>query len=124
VGGRHKEVAKRRPWRFQFGLRTLLGAVLLLPPVLAALSMRWRDERLWRAVRDAKQRRDAALVSWRVAYGRFANGTAGASQEEAAAQQRYYAARQETESALKTLYARYGNSEKKLIEAMQARQQK
>src|SRR5262245_36003108 len=107
--------------RCQFGLRTLLIAALLLPPVIAVVCQRWRDDRLWQAVQEAKRQRDAALVAWRVAYEPIANRTVAASQEELAAQQRYYAARQETEFAVKALYARYGNSEKKLIEAIQTR---
>jgi hypothetical protein len=109
-------------WRFQFGLRTLLIAALILPPLIACY-WRWRDDQIWHALQAAKQRRDASLAAWRVTYDAIARGKSGAS-HETAAQQRYYEARQDVESAMKALHARYGNSEQDLLRAMEARRRK
>jgi len=73
------------------------------------------------SARGRQQRRDTALVAWRVTYDAIQTGKAPPSQE-VAAQQRYYAARQEVESALKALKARYGSTDNVLRRAMEARQ--
>jgi hypothetical protein len=111
-------------WRFQFGLRTLLLAMLLLgmAPWAVIQFIQWRDDRLWISLQAAKQQRDAALVAWRVAYDAFERDKSPASdKEELEAQQRYYAARNDVESARKAVYARYGDSEKELMQAIAAR---
>jgi hypothetical protein len=103
----------------RYRLRTLLLAVLILPPLIACY-WRWRDDRIWHALQAAKQRRDASLVAWRVAYEAFTSGSSDRSQE-AAAQERYFAARHDVESAMRALHARYGKSDQELLRAMEAR---
>jgi len=111
----------RRPWQLQFRLRTLLIAALFLPPLIAIQYRHWRDGKLWQDLQVAKQRRDDSLVAWRITYDAVTSGKTAASQETAA-QQRYYAARQDVEEAVKALRDRYGNSEQDLVRAMQTRQ--
>jgi hypothetical protein len=113
----------RPRWRLQFGLRTLLIAALLLPPIIAVQYRRWRDDRIWRDLSAAKERRDASLVAWRRTFEAVHTGKA-APLEELAAQTSYYAARQDVESAMRSLHARYGSSDQDLLRAMQARQRK
>src|SRR5437868_6192611 len=100
----------RRRWRFQFGLRALLIAALLLPPIIAYQYREWHDEQIWRSLAAAKQRRDASLVAWRYIYEACQTGKAPPAQEEAA-QVQYYAARHDVESAVSALKARYGNTD-------------
>jgi hypothetical protein len=115
----------RWPCRFQFGLRTLLIALLLLPPLIAVQYRRLDKGRLWDAASAARQRRDKALADWRVAYD--AIGSKSTLDVEAVvaavedAQRRYFAARQDCEATYKALLASYGNSEKRLAEAVNAR---
>ena len=113
----------RRMPRFQFGLRALLLAALVLPPIIAHQYRRWHDEDLWRSLAAAKERRDAALVAWRRTYDRYQNGVAAPAQEEAA-QVQYYAGRQDVESALQAIKTRYGGTDKDLQRAMGARQKR
>lgn len=111
--------------RFQFGLRTLLIAALILPPLIAVQYRKWHDGQIWKALATAKQQRDEALVAWRVAYDAYARSRSKLSEtEETKAQQRYYAARAGVEKAMKDLHARYGDSDADLLRAMQARRAK
>src|SRR5439155_9058362 len=92
-------------------------------PIIAYQFRQWHDERIWRALEAAKQRRDASLVAWRVMYDAIQSGKAPPAQE-GAAQVQYYAARQDVESALSALKARYGNTDKDLVRAMKARRRR
>src|SRR5947209_968706 len=115
----------RWPWRFQFGIRTLLLATLVLPPLIAVQYRKWQENQIWSAHDAAKQRRDDALVAWRVAYDSYSNNPSAAAwiANETKAQQRYYAARQEVEVTVKAIQARYG-TERELSRAMQARRKR
>jgi hypothetical protein len=98
-----------------------LIAFLLLPPVIAVQYRRWDQSRIWNAVSTAKERRDNALVAWRVAYDADANGSSPATESAVQdAERRYYAARQDVEVAMKRLYALYGNSKERLAKAIDA----
>ena len=110
-------------WRFQFGLRAFLLAALILPPMIAYQYRRWHDEELWRAHAAAKQRRDASLVTWRRTYDLYQTGKTAEATEQAAVM-RYYAARQDVESAYGALKARFGSSDKDLQRAIEARQRR
>ena len=112
-----------RRWRLQFGLRTLLVATLILPPIIAVQYGRWRDDRIWHDLNAAKQRRDASLIAWRRVYELVSAGKATPAQE-AATQMTYYTARQDVEKAMRALHARYGNSDEDLVRAMQSRHPK
>src|SRR5262245_28567859 len=109
----------RRHFRLQFGLRSLLVAALLLPPLIAVQYRRWCDDRIWVALQDAKNRRDAALVAWRVVYASTRNSATGDAQEQAA-RQRFFSAREDVEAAVQALHSRYGNSEDEVVREMQA----
>jgi cell division protein FtsL len=109
-------------WRIQFGVRTLLLASLLLPPAIALLCERFSEARIWRELSAAKQRRDQRLVEWRIAYEASNSGSSSAA--ESKARQDYFSARQDVEAAVKTIYARHGNSEQEVIKAMQAQRKR
>jgi hypothetical protein len=109
--------------RIQFGLRGLLLAALLLPPIIAYQYRYWHHERFWQALDAAKLRRDEALVAWRQTYDLYQSGKAGPPQEQAA-QEQYYAARQDVESAYRALKARFGNTDKDLLRALEARRKR
>jgi hypothetical protein len=114
----------RFPRRFQFGLRTLLIAMLFLG-MAPWLALKWREDRLWKSLQAAKQRRDDALVAWRIAYAAFDNEKSSAAEAaEVQAQTRYYAAREEIESATQAIHSFYDNSEEKLARAIDARHRK
>jgi len=111
--------------RLQFGLRGLLIALLVLPPLIAVQYRRWHDGQIWKTLGAARRQRDEALVAWRVAYDSYATSQSKASEaEEVKAQQRYYAAREDIEKAIKALHARYGSSDKELLRAMEERRGK
>jgi hypothetical protein len=99
----------RWPWRFQFGLRTLLIALLLLPPLIAVQYRRLGHGRFWDAVSAARQRRDKALADWRVAYDAIGSPATNIAAVEDA-ERRYFAARQDYEAAYKVLLATQRNA--------------
>jgi hypothetical protein len=105
----------------RYSLRTLLIVLALLPPLGAIGYRRWRDDGLWDAHSAAKHERDAALVSWRIAYEHLTNRPSAASAaEESKAQQQYYAARKVVEKTANAIRDRY-RSEAELSQAIQAR---
>lgn len=110
--------------RLQFRLRTLLLAAIVLPPVVAALApyRSWRDERLWRSLERAKQQRDVMLIDWRDSYDQWETGQTSDADLQSA-RRRYFAARDDVQSAVKAIHARYG-TERELSQAMQARRVK
>src|SRR5437762_13815765 len=76
--------------RCQFGIRTLLVAAMILPPLIAWQYRNWRDNQLWLNLELAKQQRDNALVAWRIAYDTHVAGKSSAPEKTAAAAQERY----------------------------------
>ena len=105
----------------RYRLRTLLILLALGPPLIAVQYRRWHDDRLWNSVQAAKQHRDELLVAWRKTYELATSGQASAAQEEAI-RQRYFSARQDVAQAVAALRSRYGNSDDRLRQALDARQ--
>jgi len=102
----------RYMWRLQFGLRTLLLAMLVLgtAPWIVCRFVQWRQDKLWNALETGKHRRDEALVQWRQTYDSWQQGAANSS-DEAAVRERYFVARKQVEDALSGIISYYGDQE-------------
>ena len=111
-----------RWWRFQFGLRTLLIAMLLLgiAPWLAVKYVRWREEQLWSRYDHAKFMRNQAIAQWRVVYDEFSEGKSDLT-AETEARERYFSYRAQVESALGEIHRYYGSSDEELQRAIERR---
>jgi hypothetical protein len=111
-----------RSCRLQFGLRSLLLAMLVLGtlPWLIHRHLRWRDAQLWQALDAARQQRDQSLIQWREVYSEYQTGSAPLA-AESAARERYFAARQQVAGAVGSLRARYEGSPGGLERAAQLR---
>jgi hypothetical protein len=111
-----------RSWRLQFGLRSLLLAMLVLGtlPWLIHRHLRWRDAQLWQALDAARQQRDQTLIQWRHIYSEYQTGSTPLA-AESAARERYFAARQQVASAVAILRDRYEGSPGGLERAAQRR---
>ena len=106
----------------RYRLRTLMIVLALGPPIVAWQYSRWRDDRLWRSLANARQERDAALVAWRTAYEAATRGTAPQA-NEAAASDLYFKARKKVEDSFASLRERYGDDQG-IVNADQARRRK
>ena len=105
----------RSPWRFQFRLRTLLVAMLLLG-VSPWIAIRLRERRRWNEFTTARLQRDQSLVAWRAAYDTLVQeGSPSAITGEVKAQTRYYAARKRVDQALANLQSLYGSPEQLIL---------
>jgi len=109
-------------WRVQFRLRTLLLAMLILgaSPWLVVRYFEWRENELWNALETAKTQRDAEITNWRAIYDGMQVGDASDAQESDA-RSRYFAARAQTELAVKRVHSHYGSNEDALIKAAERR---
>ena len=99
-----------RPWRMQFGLRTLLAATLVFGtlPWVVHRYLQWREEQAWHALASAKQQRDQALTAWRRVYeSTLGGGSSAGAKSESAARERYFVAREQVEAAVIALHERY-----------------
>jgi hypothetical protein len=110
-----------RRW-FRYKLRTMLIVAAMGPPIFAGVIqyVRWRDDRLWQSLETAKRERDELLTAWRRTRDLVSTGQASAAQE-AVIEARYYAARQDAQTADKAIRGRYGSTDYDLLRAMQAR---
>ena len=110
-----------RPRSFQFGLRTLLAAMLVLGMLPWAVQC-WRDEQAWQALESARQRCDQALIDWRSIYELTLQDEApSAATSESPARARYFAARQQLKTAEIVLRERYAHRPGGLERATQDR---
>lgn len=112
----------RHFWRVRFRLRTLLLAMSILgaSPWLVLRCLEWRENQLWNALETAKAQRDAEIANWRAIYDGRQTGDESDAQE-AAARSRYFAARAQTELAVKRIHSHYGSNEEALIKAAERR---
>jgi hypothetical protein len=112
----------RHSLRFQFGIRTLLIAMLLVGIALCigVRLQKSREDRLWLVLDEAKQRRNEAIKTWRTTYDQIAAGNLGL-QDEAVARERYFAYRAQVETAVREISAYYGGTEKALHQAVHRR---
>jgi hypothetical protein len=98
-----------------YRLRTLLILLAVLPPVIAMQYRKWQDGQIWQAHHAAMQRRNDALMAWRIAYEASQNGQSAAFlKKEKEAQRQYDDAKQDVEITRQAIYARYGKSEREL----------
>jgi hypothetical protein len=100
-----------RSRRFQFGLRTLLVAMVVLgtAPWVAVQVVQWREDQLWNKLDTAKRLRNQALVDCRREYDIFIQGNVSA-EAEAQARERYFSMRAIVETCRREIDAYYADN--------------
>jgi hypothetical protein len=100
----------------QFGLRTLLLAVLLFAGTISIWRTvcKYRSASLWRNLEEAQSKRDAAQQGWKLAHEKVLGGVEGTVAEQKARDE-YFAARKKVENAKTVLWKFYDVSGKKVV---------
>jgi hypothetical protein len=104
-----------RKWRFQFGLRTLMLAMLVLGilPWIVLKVREARERQFWNALEESKRLRDESLAKWRTTYDRWQQGNA-TIRDESDARQRYFDTRSQVERTVRAVNEYYDSDEKQI----------
>lgn len=104
-----------RKWRFQFGLRTLMLAMLVLGilPWIVLKVREARERQIWNALEESKRLRDEAIADWRLTYDRWQQGNA-TIRDESDARQRYFDTRSKVERTVRAVNEYYDGDEKQI----------